>query len=148
MIYHINYSRCSANKCSWRDYHRPDPACANLETYCNIRVDGEGNVIKNYDDLASPVPTNVPGGEIKDRKEPRHIAMRLLYSTHSNTVTDPRVQARDGYPRVSQQSDTTTCIGIDGWRLFSWSRVDKVNVKSSTSNPHIESELMDEIVII
>ena len=105
-------------------------------------------MIKNYDDLASPVPTNVPGADIKDGKEPRQVAMRLLYSKHSNTMTDPRVQTRGVYPRAVQQSDTT-CVGADGWRLFTWSAgVDKVNLKANECNPHIDLEEMDEVFIL
>ena len=94
-------------------------------------------MIKNYDDLVSPVPTSVPGGEIRDGKEPRNVVMRLLCSTHSNTLTDPRVQTRGMYPRPVPQL-VTTCVGQDGWRLFTWSAGgDKVTLKENETNPYI-----------
>ena len=137
--------RCASGSCDWADLHRTDPPCPGLQFGCNIRVDTEGKMAGVLDDsIVTRIPTSVPDGAVKDRREPRHVALRLLCTTSSSSLTDPRV-SRD-YP-TSWPSEKLTCIRSEGWSLYSWTGAAQININEN-ENPHVEEEVLDEILFL
>ena len=124
--------KCSTSTCNWADKHRTEPACPKLEFYCNVK-----------NNLAF-IPTNVPSGNTEHQSEPRHVALKLLYVTRSDTLADPR-KTRDQYPRVWDHQ--ATCVRRDKWSVYTWSGADMVTLEQ-TDNPYIEQETIDEIVLL
>ena len=125
--------------------HRTDPPCPGLQLGCNIKVDTEGRMAGVLDDSnVTRIPTSVPEGAVKDRREPRHVALRLLCTTTSSSLTDPR--GSRVYP-MSWPRDKSTCIRSDGWSLYSWTGQDQINYIKA-ANPHVEEEILDEILLL
>ena len=137
--------RCSTLTCVWGDLHRTEPPCPRLQFICNVKVDPGGRVTGVlHDPIVTRVPTIVPGRCFKDMKEPSRVPLRLLYITTSSTLTDPRgVRV---YPMPWPRAEAR-CVKREGWNLYTWTGLNMVHINQET-NPHIEEEVLDEIILL